>query len=69
MFPRVLHKCMIIFSFYFISVLSQKNREMQGKHHHILDMYGRFNVQGHFGVNNNNYLHPYNEIKAHSSSR
>ncbi|XP_058773735.1 transcription repressor KAN1-like [Vicia villosa] len=50
-------------------VLSQKNREMQGKHHHILDMYGRFNVQGHFGVNNNNYYHPYNEIKAHSTSR
>ncbi|CAK8535291.1 unnamed protein product [Lathyrus sativus] len=50
-------------------VLSQKNREMQGKHHHILDMYGRFNVQGHFGVNNNNYFHTYNEIKAHSTSR
>jgi len=49
---------------------------MQGRHH-ILDMYGRFNVQGHFGVENN-YLQPsspllkqpsYNEIKAHDTSR
>jgi hypothetical protein len=57
-------------------VLSQKNRAMQGRNHHILDMYGRFNVQGQFGVDNN-YLHPssqlmkqpYNEIKGHSTSR
>nr|QSD99619.1 MYB family transcription factor [Melilotus albus] len=56
-------------------VLSQKNRAMQGRNH-ILDMYGRFNVQGHFGVENN-YLHPasplmkqpYSEIKAHGTSR
>lgn len=49
---------------------------MQGRHH-IMDMYERFNVQGHFGVENN-YLHPsspllkqpsYNEIKAHNTSR
>jgi hypothetical protein len=61
----------------FISVLSQKNRAMQGRNHHILDIYGRFNVQGQFGVDNNNYLHPssqlmkqpYNEIKGHSTSR
>ncbi|KAL5081817.1 hypothetical protein RYX36_010238 [Vicia faba] len=50
-------------------VLSHKNKEMQGRHHRILDMYGRFNVQGHFGVNNNNYYKPYSEIKAHSTSR
>jgi len=65
-----------IFIFVLFSVLSQKNRAMQGRHH-ILDMYGRFNVQGHFGVENN-YLHPsspllkqpsYNEIKAHDTSR
>ncbi|GAU26652.1 hypothetical protein TSUD_102620 [Trifolium subterraneum] len=57
-------------------VLSQKNRAMQGRNHHILDMYGRFNVQGQFGVNSN-YLQPssqlmkqpYNEIKAHPTSR
>ncbi|CAJ2660059.1 unnamed protein product [Trifolium pratense] len=57
-------------------VLSQKNRAMQGRNHHILDMYGRFNVQGQFGVNNN-YLQPssqlmkqpYNEIKTHATSR
>jgi len=65
-----------IFIFVLFSVLSQKNRAMQGRHH-ILDMYGRFNVQGHFGVENN-YLQPsspllkqpsYNEIKAHDTSR
>lgn len=59
----------------FISVLSQK-RTIQGRHHHILDMYGRFNVEGQFGVDNN-YLNPssplmkqpYNEIKDHGASR
>ncbi|XP_004487568.1 uncharacterized protein [Cicer arietinum] len=56
-------------------VLSQK-RTIQGRHHHILDMYGRFNVEGQFGVDNN-YLNPssplmkqpYNEIKDHGASR
>ncbi|KAJ1424615.1 SANT/Myb domain [Sesbania bispinosa] len=51
-------------------VLSQ-NRAMQGRHH-ILDVYGRANAQGQFGVDNKNYLplmkQPY-EVKAHGSSR
>jgi hypothetical protein len=34
---------------------------MQGRNHHILDMYGRFNVQGQFGVDNN-YLHPSSQL-------
>ncbi|KAJ1415760.1 SANT/Myb domain [Sesbania bispinosa] len=52
-----------------------KHRAMQGKHQ-IYDMYQRVNAQGHFGVDNKNYLpsshllikQPYG-FKAHGSSR